>query len=90
MPFFANYLIRMYGWQTLLSDESMVRRGCAGLGVPASFHFLNTSGAVIGGLVYGYVVFMILPIYASLERMDGSLIEAGRTSTARRCAPSSR
>ena len=46
--------------------------------MPASFHILDTSGAVIGGLVYGYVVFMILPIYASLERMDGSLIEAGR------------
>ena len=39
---------------------------------------LDTPGAVIGGLVYGYVVFMILPVYASLERMDGSVIEAGR------------
>ena len=78
VPFFANYLVRMYGWQTLLSDESMVMTWLRGLGVPASFHILDTSGAVIGGLVYGYVVFMILPIYASLERMDGSLIEAGR------------
>ena len=41
-------------------------------------HVPRHAGAVIGGLVYGYVVFMILPIYASLERMDGSLIEAGR------------
>ena len=40
--------------------------------------FLNTPYAVIGGLVYGYVVFMILPVYASLERMDVSLIEAGK------------
>ena len=39
---------------------------------------INTPYAVIGGLVYGYLVFMILPIYASLERMDGSLIEAGK------------
>jgi spermidine/putrescine transport system permease protein len=78
VPFFANYLVRMYGWQTLLSDESMLMRWLRDLGVPASFQILDTSGAVIGGLVYGYVVFMILPIYASLERMDGSLIEAGR------------
>jgi spermidine/putrescine transport system permease protein len=78
VPFFANYLVRMYGWQTLLSDESMLMTWLRGLGVSASFHILDTPGAVIGGLVYGYVVFMILPIYASLERMDGSLIEAGR------------
>ncbi len=47
-------------------------------GVPADFQILDTSAAVIGGLVYGYIVFMVLPLYASLERMDGSLIEAGR------------
>ena len=89
VPFFANYLVRMYGWQTLLSDESMLMTWLRHLGVSASFHILDTGAAVIGGLVYGYVVFMILPIYASLERMDGALIEAAATSTARRCAPSS-
>ena len=78
VPFFANYLVRMYGWQTLLSDEGVVMTRLRDLGVPASFQILDTSAAVIGGLVYGYVVFMVLPIYASLERMDGSLIEAGR------------
>jgi len=78
VPFFANYLVRMYGWQTLLSDESMLMTWLRHLGVSANFHILDTGAAVIGGLVYGYVVFMILPIYASLERMDGALIEAGR------------
>jgi spermidine/putrescine transport system permease protein len=78
VPFFANYLVRMYGWQTLLSDEGFVMARLRELGVPASFQILDTSGAVIGGLVYGYVVFMVLPIYASLERMDHSLVEAGR------------
>ena len=78
VPFFANYLVRMYGWQTLLSDEGVVLTRLRDLGVPASFQILDTSAAVIGGLVYGYIVFMILPLYASLERMDGSLIEAGR------------
>lgn len=78
VPFFANYLVRMYGWQTLLSDEGMLMTWLRESGVPASFQILDTSGAVIGGLVYGYIVFMILPIYASLERMDGALVEAGR------------
>jgi spermidine/putrescine transport system permease protein len=78
IPFFANYLVRMYGWQTLLSDDGVVMQRLRDLGVSSQFHILNTSGAVIGGLVYGYIVFMILPIYAALERMDGSLIEAGR------------
>jgi spermidine/putrescine transport system permease protein len=78
VPFFANYLVRMYGWQTLLSDEGVVMKRLQALGVSSDFHILDTPGAVIGGLVYGYVVFMVLPVYASLERMDGSLIEAGR------------
>ena len=78
VPFFANYLVRMYGWQTLLSDEGVIMTRLRALGAPADFHILDTPGAVIGGLVYGYIVFMILPVYASLERMDGSVIEAGR------------
>jgi spermidine/putrescine transport system permease protein len=78
VPFFANYLVRMYGWETLLSDDGVIMRGLHDIGVPNSFHILNTPGAVIGGLVYGYITFMVLPIYASLERMDNSLIEAGR------------
>jgi spermidine/putrescine transport system permease protein len=78
VPFFANYLVRMYGWQTLLSDDGVVLQRLRDLGVSSDFHILDTAGAVIGGLVYGYLVFMILPVYASLQRMDGSLIEAGR------------
>jgi spermidine/putrescine transport system permease protein len=78
VPFFANYLVRMYGWQTILSDEGFLLTWLRDLGIPANFQILDTSYAVIGGLVYGYVVFMVLPLYASLERMDGSLIEAGR------------
>jgi spermidine/putrescine transport system permease protein len=78
VPFFANYLVRMYGWQTLLSDDGVVMKRLRDLGVSSSFHILDTPAAVIGGLVYGYVVFMVLPVYASLERMDGALIEAGR------------
>jgi spermidine/putrescine transport system permease protein len=78
IPFFASYLIRMYAWSTLLSDEGLVNSLLLKVGFSQGIKFLNTPGAVIAGLVYGFVIFMILPIYASLERMDLSLIEAGK------------
>jgi spermidine/putrescine transport system permease protein len=78
IPFFANYLVRMYGWVTLLSDDGPVLRVLRDLGLPSSVRLLGTPYAVIGGLVYGFVVFMVLPVYAALERLDVSLIEAGR------------
>ena len=73
LPFLINYLVRTYAWVALLADEGLLS-SVAGepLGV------LNTPVAVVGGLVYGYLGFMILPIYASLERMDRALIEAGK------------
>ena len=78
IPFFASYLIRMYAWSTLLSDEGLVNSALKNVGLKEGIRFLNTPGAVIAGLTYGFVIFMILPIYASLERMDLSLIEAGK------------
>ncbi len=78
VPFFASYLIRMYAWKALLSDDGLVNSGLRNTGLGDGIELLNTPWAVIGGLVYGFVVFMILPIYASLERMDVSLIEAGK------------
>ena len=78
VPFFASYLIRMYAWKALLSDDGLVNSGLRRTGLSEGVTFLNTPGAVVGGLVYGFVVYMILPIYASLERLDGSLIEAGK------------
>jgi spermidine/putrescine transport system permease protein len=78
IPFFASYLVRMYAWSTLLSDEGLVNDLLRQTGLSEGIRFLNTPGAVVAGLAYGFVVFMILPIYASLERMDLSLIEAGK------------
>jgi spermidine/putrescine transport system permease protein len=73
LPFFVNYLIRTYAWIAMLGDDGLVN------GVlDTSVRFLNTPYAVIGGLVYGFLAFMILPIYAALDRMDPSLIEAGK------------
>ena len=78
VPFFASYLIRMYAWATLLSDDGVVNNALRRTHLGDGVTFLNTPVAVVGGLVYGYVVFMILPVYAALERMDVSLIEAGK------------
>ncbi len=78
VPFFASYLIRMYAWSALLSDEGMLNGLLRRTGLSDGVQLLNTPTAVVGGLVYGYVVFMILPVYAALERMDTSLIEAGK------------
>ena len=75
LPFFVNYLVRTYAWVALLSDEGVVN-GVLSLDDP--IRFLNTPWAVIGGLVYGYLAFMILPVYAALDRMDPALIEAGK------------
>ncbi len=80
LPWFADYLVRIYAWFVLLGDEGVVNGILRAIGVPGDppVLFLNTPTAVIGGLVYDYLPFMILPIYASLERMNPSLIEAGK------------
>ena len=79
LPFFVNYLVRTYAWVALLADEGLVNGVITDLGVrDTGIKFLNTSWAVIGGLVYGYLAFMILPVYAALDRMDPALIEAGK------------
>jgi spermidine/putrescine transport system permease protein len=73
LPFFVNYLIRTYAWIAMLGDDGLVN------GVLSSdIRFVNTPYAVVGGLVYGFMAFMILPIFAALDRMDTSLIEAGK------------
>jgi spermidine/putrescine transport system permease protein len=73
LPFFVNYLVRTYAWIAMLGDEGLVN----GL-LSEPVKFLNTPWAVIGGLVYGYLAFMILPVYAALDRMNPALIEAGK------------
>ena len=79
LPFLVNYLVRTYAWVAILSDEGLVNGILTDAGITENgVRFVNTSWAVIGGLVYGYLAFMILPLYAALDRMDPSLIEAGK------------
>jgi spermidine/putrescine transport system permease protein len=79
LPFLVNYLVRTYAWVAILSDEGLANGILTDIGVTENgIRFVNTSWAVVGGLVYGYLAFMILPLYAALDRMDPSLIEAGK------------
>jgi spermidine/putrescine transport system permease protein len=76
-PFFTTYLIRTLAWETILSDQSPVVSFLQTIGVVADGgHVLATAPAVIAGLTYNFLPFMILPLYASLERVDPRLIEA--------------
>jgi spermidine/putrescine transport system permease protein len=77
-PFFTTYLIRTYAWQTILSDQSPVTKFLDTIGLAPGGHVLATAGAVIAGITYNFLPFMVLPIYASLERIDPRLIEAAK------------
>ena len=78
-PFFTTYLIRTIGWQTILSDDSPVVAVMQAVQLlPEGGRLLATPGAVISGLTYNFLPFMILPLYASLERIDRGLIEAAK------------
>ena len=79
LPFFVNYLVRTYAWVALLADEGLVNNAVVDLGLrDEGLRLINTPWAVIGGLTYGYLIFMILPIYGAIERLDRSVIEAGK------------
>jgi spermidine/putrescine transport system permease protein len=77
-PFFTTYLIRTISWVTILSDESPVVDVLKALQIAPSGRVLATAPAVVAGLVYNYLPFMVLPIYASLERLDTRLMEAAK------------
>ena len=78
-PFFTTYLIRTIAWKTILADDSPVVSVLQFVAlVPDDGRVLATPAAVIAGLTYNFLPFMILPIYASLERIDTALIEAGK------------
>jgi spermidine/putrescine transport system permease protein len=77
LPFFVSFVLRTISWQFLLSDNGLLLSPLKSVGlVPQDFHLLARGSAVIGGLAYNFLPFMILPIYVALERVDGKLIEA--------------
>jgi spermidine/putrescine transport system permease protein len=85
IPFFTSYLIRTIAWSTILADQGPIVSVLRTFGLVGMFEFLqimdngkllNTPAAVIGGLTYNFLPFMLLPIYVSLEKIDPSLVRA--------------
>jgi len=75
LPFWTSFLIRVYAWIAILKPAGVLNVALGALGLPP-VDILNTEAAVILGLVYAYLPFMVLPLYAVLDRQDESLIEA--------------
>jgi spermidine/putrescine transport system permease protein len=78
VPFFVTYLLRTISWETILADSSLVVETLRSIGILGDDgRLLDTTVAVVAGITYNYLPFMILPLYASLERIDRRLLEAG-------------
>ena len=75
LPFWTSFLVRMYAWIVLLRSEGLVNLALAVLGLPR-VELLYNDFAVLVGQVYGELPFMIVPLYVSLEKLDGALVEA--------------
>jgi spermidine/putrescine transport system permease protein len=79
LPFWTSFLIRTYAWMFLLRDTGLVNTVLQALHLVSSpLPLLFNNGAVILGLVYGYLPFMVLPLYATLEKMDPALLDAAQ------------
>lgn len=84
LPFWTNFLIRTYAWIVLLNREGVVNQTLQGVGlIDAPLPLLYNDFAIVMGLVYGYVPLMILPLYASLERLHPDIREAAQDLGAR-------
>lgn len=77
IPMWMNFLLRTYAWMTLLEDSGVINNLLSKIGV-GPFHMINTSGAVILGMVYNFLPYMILPIYSVMTKLDNSLVEAAQ------------
>ncbi|MGA2133844.1 MAG: ABC transporter permease [Bryobacteraceae bacterium] len=77
LPFWTSFLVRIYAWLFLLRDTGLINTALQHLGlIHDPLPLLYNDGAVLLGLVYGYLPFMVLPVYATLERLDPALVEA--------------
>jgi len=77
LPFWTSFLIRTYAWMFLLRDTGLINTALQSLHlIREPLPLLFNTGAVILGLVYGYLPFMVLPLYATLEKLDPALLDA--------------
>ena len=77
LPMWMNFLLRTYAWMTLLEKNGLINKllGLFGIG---PFNMINTSGAVVLGMVYNYLPYMILPLYTAMAKIDNSVVEAAQ------------
>ncbi|MCD7731311.1 MAG: ABC transporter permease [Oscillospiraceae bacterium] len=75
LPMWMNFLLRTYAWMTLLGNNGLINSALGLLGL-GPFKLLNTEGAVVLGMVYNYLPYMILPIYSVMVKIDKSILEA--------------
>ncbi len=79
VPFWINYLVRIFAWKLLLSENGIINQVLLWSGIiDEPFRILYTQTAVIMGLVYTYTPMMVLPLYATIQKIDTSLVEAAR------------
>ena len=89
LPMWINFLLRTYAWMSILDNNGLLNRLFQSIGLVSLYNsvfgtnleffpMLNTQGAVVLGMVYNYLPFMILPIYSVIVKLDGSLLEAAR------------
>ena len=77
LPFWTSFLIRVYAWMGILSREGLLNQALIALGIiDEPVEILATNAAVVLGIVYSYLPFMVLPLYAALDKLDESLLEA--------------
>ena len=81
LPMWMNFLLRTYAWMSLLENNGLINQLLRWVGIiaeDASVSMINTDGAVILGMVYNFLPFMILPLYSVMAKMDGRIIEAAQ------------
>ncbi len=79
LPFWTSYLIRTYAWMIILRDNGVLNALLSAVGIISDpIPFLNTDFSVVLGMVYGFLPFAILPLYVSIDRLDGNLVAAAR------------
>lgn len=75
LPMWMNFLIRTYSWITILANTGLINKLLGALGI-GRLQLINTPGAIILGMVYDFIPYMILPIYTAMSKIDNSLLEA--------------
>ena len=78
LPMWMNFLLRTYSWMTILEDNGLINTFLMNLGLNEPLQLINTRGAVVLGMVYNFLPYMILPIYTVMLKADRSLVEAAQ------------